>query len=408
MFKPLIDSFNYFKCNQNYKKKLEELHSRKNTTPIRVCFLVRENQKWSYQSLYELLDKSEDFEPIVLVSLLWLSHIGKDPTRNNLVENYNFFKEKGMNVQYAYENGEYLDLHNFEPDIVFYDQQWDLPKIHQPTSVSEFALTCYVPYGVGLFNLKDDYTSNFHRLLFKFYIENEITYERFKKADNCYIAGNPKFDFYSESISVNEEKLWKKPTCKKIIYAPHHSLDKKGMNLATFKKNGKFILKYAKTHPETTWVFKPHPRLKYALLRNKIMSEDEINKYYDSWQRIGNVIEDGNYFDLFKTSDLMITDCCSFLAEYLPTDKPIIRLTINNKTNFNSLGKLINESCYEVKDNKELEFWLSRLLFRKNMDSKQSLRAVAISNLVDLSKKSSKQIYTNICEELNVGRSKND
>ena len=25
MFKPLIDSFNYFKCNQNYKKKLEEL-----------------------------------------------------------------------------------------------------------------------------------------------------------------------------------------------------------------------------------------------------------------------------------------------------------------------------------------------------------------------------------------------
>lgn len=404
MFKPLIDSFNYFKCNQNYKKKLEELHSRKNTTPIRVCFLVRENQKWSYQSLYELLDKSEDFEPIVLVSLLWLSHIGKDPTRNNLEENYNFFKERGMNVQYAYENGEYLDLRNFEPDILFYDQPWDLPKIHQPASVSKFALTCYVPYGIGLFNLKDDYTTVFHKLLFKFYIENEITYERFHKAKNCYIAGNPKFDFYSESITVSEEKLWKNPTCKKIIYAPHHSLDKKGMGLATFKENGKFILKYAKTHPETTWVFKPHPRLKYALLRNKIMTKDEINKYYNAWGKIGNVVENGNYFDLFKTSDLLVTDCCSFLAEYLPTNKPIIRLSPKNKMDFNQLGFLINDSCYEVKNNKDLNFWLSCLLFRKNTDTKQNLRTKALLNLIDLNIKSANKIYKNICDELNIER----
>ena len=176
------------------------------------------------------------------------------------------------------------------------------------------------------------------------------------------------------------------------------------MGLATFKENGKFILKYAKTHPETTWVFKPHPRLKYALLRNKIMTKDEINKYYNAWGKIGNVVENGNYFDLFKTSDLLVTDCCSFLAEYLPTNKPIIRLSPKNKMDFNQLGFLINDSCYEVKNNKDLNFWLNRLLFRKNTDTKQNLRTKALLNLIDLNIKSANKIYKNICDELNIER----
>ncbi len=359
MFRPLIDTFNYFKCNQNYKKKLEELHSRRNTAPIRVCFLIRENQKWSYQSLYELLDKSEDFEPVVLISLLWLSHIGKDPTRNNLVDNYNFFKERGMNVQYAYENGKYLDLRNFKPDIVFYDQQWDLPKIHQPTSVSEFALTCYVPYAFELTNSKEHYTSTFHRILYRFFVENKESLERYKNYNvgdyrNCLITGYPKLESYINKNITDKPKCWQDSKNFKIIYAPHHSFERKGLGLATFRKNGTDILNFAKTHPDISWVFKPHPRFKYALFRNKIMTSEEIDCYYNEWKKIGYIADTGDYFDIFKTSDLLITDSISFLAEYMTTSKPIIRLG-NNVDVFNSVGKELSNCYYTAIFKQDLE-----------------------------------------------------
>ena len=407
MFKPLIDSFNYFKCNQNYRKKLKELSFKKDK--IRVCFLVRENQKWSYQSLYELLAKSEEFEPIVLVSLLWLSHIEKDPTRNNLVENYNFFKEIGMNVQYAYENGQYVDLSKFNPDIVFYDQPWDLPKIHQPTSVSKFALTCYVPYGFGVLDIKSDYTKNFHKLLFKHFVNNELMLKTFKdKATNCIVTGNPKYDIYIGEESTNEEVLWKNNDAKKIIYAPHHSLDKNGLKLATFRQNGKFILKYAQKHPNTTWVFKPHPRFKYALLRNNIMTSEEIDKYYKAWSKVGCICETGDYFKYFKTSDLLITDCCSFLGEYFPTNKPIIRLSTGATPNFNDLGKLIDECCYITKNNKELESCLARFTAR-NCDNKKALRDKTIPMIIDLTNKSAEKIYSYLKEVIKArGNNNND
>ena len=87
-------------------KKLEKLKHKQGK--IKVVFLIRENQKWSYQSVYEEMANDDEFEPMVVVSLLWLSHIGKDKTRNNLEENYEFFASRGINVDYAYKNGEYV------------------------------------------------------------------------------------------------------------------------------------------------------------------------------------------------------------------------------------------------------------------------------------------------------------
>lgn len=47
------------------------------------------------------------------------------------------------------------------------------------------------------------------------------------------------------------------------------------------------MLDWAKCHPEFKWVFKPHPRLKNALIKNNIMSEEEVERYYSEWEKIG-------------------------------------------------------------------------------------------------------------------------
>lgn len=367
-------------CTNNYNKKLSQLRNNKNRK-IRVLFYVTENSKWGYQSLYEEFKKNDKFEPLVVVSLLDVVHKGKDKTRNNLEENYNFFKTRGMNVKYAYKDHKYVDLKTFKPDIIFYDQPWGLPSLNRPTNVSKFALTCYCSYGFPMYNLETDYRENFHKLLFKFFTDSDINtkrYESYSKGNskNCVAIGYPKLDEYHRTnLAINN--IWRNEDAIKIIYAPHHAFGNSNLNTATFKENGNFILELAKSNPQTSWVFKPHPQFKLALLNNNIMSEKEIDNYYKEWEKVGIIYDKGDYFGLFKNSNLMITDCCSFLGEYLPTTNPIIRLVKENSKPLNDYGKEIVKGYYNVYDNSELEKTFNDLIFNKN-DYKRPIRLQTI------------------------------
>jgi hypothetical protein len=399
LIKSLINPWLVKKCQRNYAQKLEQLKDKKS---IKVVFLIRENQKWTYQSLYEEFEKSEKFEPLVLVSLLWVAHIGKDKTRNNLEENYNFFNSRGMNVDFAYKNGIYVDLRKFSPDIVFYEQPWDLPDIHKPERISEYALTCYCPYGCEIIEDRGDYSCEFHRKLYKMFIGDEYNkarYERYGRGNskNCIITGYPKMDAYLDKIK--SENLWKEDNKIKIIYAPHHSFEKNGLHCATFEQNGKLILDLAKKYPQTTWVFRPHPRFKHAVVRNHIMSETEIENYYYEWKQIGKINTEGNYLDIFRTSDLLITDSCSFLYEYLPTKNPIIRINNPNSAKFTTLGNKIKKVCYEVDNNKSLEDNFNELIVKKN-DYKRVFREELAYKLFGFNKKSGERIKDYILKDI--------
>ncbi len=383
----------------NYENVLRRL---KTQDKIKVVFLVRENQKWTYQSLYEEFEKNEKFEPLVLVSMLELVRKGKDKTRNNLTDSFEFFKSKGMKVDYAYKNGGYVDLKEYKPDIVFYDQPWDLPEIQQPRKVSEYALTCYSSYSYELFDCIEDYTASFHKFLYRYFTENEFNknrYESYRKgnSENCVVTGYPKLDAY---LKTNEDcNVWRKKDEYKIIYAPHHSIDSKGIRLSTFLRNGKLMLELAKSHPNTTWVFKPHPRLKYVLLRTKIMNEKEIEEYWNEWKKIGAVFEGGDYMSLFKTSDLMITDGCSFLTEYLLTGKPLIRLINKKGIKLNKLGTELTEGYYLADNNEELRKLFNQLVIEKK-DNKANLRNILKNKIAATEGFVAVKIIDNIMEEI--------
>ena len=131
---------------------------------IRVIFLVSELSKWKSQCFYDLLKNSLDFEPVIAVTQLASVHSGKDPTRNDLEKCYSFFKAKSINVVKAYNDGHFLDLRMFSPDIVFYQQPWNLSKIQHPKTVSKFSLTFYIPYYLNCYNVVPiDYNLEFHK-----------------------------------------------------------------------------------------------------------------------------------------------------------------------------------------------------------------------------------------------------
>ena len=53
---------------KNSKKVLKKLKKEKNKRKLRVAFLCSDETKWKCESLFKLLEKSEHFDPIILVT----------------------------------------------------------------------------------------------------------------------------------------------------------------------------------------------------------------------------------------------------------------------------------------------------------------------------------------------------
>jgi hypothetical protein len=159
------------KIFKRYKKIIKKLQKKKR---IRVIFLISENSKWKAQSLFDLMAKSEKFEPIIALTVLNSVHKGDDITRNNIDEDYNYFKSKGMQVVLAYKDNQFQDLKYFNPDIVFYQQPWDINKLQSPKEVSKYALTYYIPYYVNNYELQPiEYEQELHRFVYKYFVLNK-------------------------------------------------------------------------------------------------------------------------------------------------------------------------------------------------------------------------------------------
>lgn len=366
-----MDGFEKARQRKLQKRYFKIANKLRTKSKIRVLFLVSEISKWKAQSLYDLMEKSERFEPVIAITLLTGAHLGVDKTRNNAEEMYNYFVQKGMRVEYAYKNHEYIDLKELNPDIIFYQQPWDLDKIQNTRRMSKYALTFYIPYYVNNHTLlPNDYCMNFHKFLFKYYVLNkdwENLYRKVSKRDNIYGFGHTMLD----SIYLNKHK---KTNNNYVIYAPHHSfedeLNKNPLNYGTFNKNGKQILEYAKKHPELNWVFKPHPKLKYILLRIGV-NEEEIEEYWNEWRNIGIVCEDGSYMDLFLDSKVLITDCGSFLTEYFCTGKPLIHLIPQHTIETIDIAQKIFDTFYKVYNLDEMYETFDKVLIQNQDDKKE-------------------------------------
>ena len=98
------------------------------------------------------------------------------------------------------------------------------------------------------------------------------------------------------------------------------------------------------------------------------MTKKEINEYYKFWEKLpnGEFKNESDYFEIFKNSDALITDCGSFLAEYLPTKKPILHLVNPNSAGFNDIGKELLKSYYNADDNNDIVNFLNDVIINSN------------------------------------------
>lgn len=359
-----------------YQKKreivLEKL--RKEKRKLRVCFLVSENEKWNAQTLYDAMEKSENFYPFVVVT-------EKSDATRSLQHHIKFFKNCCKNVEIGFDErtNRSIDLKSFNPDIIFYQQPWYIHENQSPVHMLDCALSYYFSYSIGDVptNLQK-HPKDFYPALQKYFVFSEEDKNQCVDICDCLdlntsVVGHPKLDVYNNY----EEKDFSK---KYVIYAPHHSLDDFSLHYSTFDWNGKYILEWAKSHPELNWVFKPHPQLRRILLYTNLMTKDEIERYYQAWADLGIYYDDGNYFDLFKNSKCLITDCGSFLTEYFPTKNPVIHLRNPKGTDYSATNKIIMQTYYDTWDIGQLRSYLDDILLNGN-DPKREERLSLLKKL---------------------------
>lgn len=354
-----------------HQKALVMLKEKKNLCCV---FYVVHHQVWKYDYLYKMMCDSPRFTPVVLICPIM--NCDDKFKRKHMSEAYRYFQALGYNVMLAYNVQErsYIDVNkDLNPDIVFYTNPYE-GLIDDRFYIKNFMdkLTIYVPY--AFVNNKDHHLSEdllLRNLVWRCYVEtkeNEQYSKQFSrnKGRNVVVTGYPGVDkMIGDGKSIDLTKLWKKDNCKKIIWAPHHTIKAVGhVHYSCFLKYADFMLQMAaKYSNEICFVFKPHPMLREKLY--KIWGEDKTDLYYKKWQNMPNTsIHDDDYVDLFLTSDAMIHDCGSFIAEYLYARKPVMRMMndIPEKNVFNDFTIKCLNVHYKAYNEDDIEHFLQNVI----------------------------------------------
>ena len=370
------------KVRKAQARKIEQLHKQ---GKARVLFFLQTPSVWKYDALYRQLEKSEYFEPLVVVSPFNV-HLNYDKNecfrvmrqteefaksqKYNYVSAYNWDTNKWRNIKKVYQ-----------PDIVLFTKPYKdtLPAYH----IYNFqeALTLYLPYGINCINLfHNTYGLPFQSLLWKFLVETEFQKrfaEQYEKShgDNVEIVGALAEEKLMQTEYVAHD-VWKPQDKKKkrIIWAPHHTVDYL-FNFSNFLNYCEDMLKLAEKYQnEIQFAFKPHPVLKFKLIN--LWGLEKTEEYYNRWAQLENgQIEQGDYIDLFKTSDAMIHDSASFTVEYLYAQKPVLFQIRDEKVKeeFNSFGQLCLEQHYLAYSIEETEKFICEVVI-EGKDPKKEQR----------------------------------
>lgn len=408
--KNIRDFFNELKIqsNCNYiKKNVKEVQKKLSTEikhrKLRVGFYIYDETKWKCQTLYDIFKDSDEFTPVILATKNCSPKFNFNFQKPETIKKiYQFFKNKSMNVEYAYDFDKdcYIPFEKFNLDIIFYQHPWYIETSQGPVVCSKFALTYYVPYYLPSTTFPQDYYLRFHRYIHKYCVLNQELVDRYSnlmanKGKNLLPIGTPQLDYFYLDKNSNQER-------KYLIYAPHWSVNHVNtIAYSTFLWSGKIILEYAKKHPELNWIFKPHPCLKSSLITNDYWSEKEVDDYYKEWDNIGMRYESGDYLDLFQQSYAMITDCGTFLTEFFLTKMPVIHLVTPDSVPFIDHINKISATYYRAQNEDELEKYFNEVIINKN-DYMKEKRLELLQNLDFANNYSALSIYEYIKQELGI------
>lgn len=356
--KDIINYHSFAALKHGQYSLMQAVKKVKSKKKLKIIFYVSEKAKWSSDSLFRELKKYKNIE----VNIALPFHISSICYESNL----RFFEKIDKDIiKLNLTDGKPQSLLDFEPDIVFYQQPWEIDESNLCENISKSCLCAYIPYGYML--IESDYAHYylpFHFSLWRYFAESAehkklLTRKNKFLGQSTYNFGYPKIDIFKEKTpSVKSQKT--------VIYAPHWSIKGCHICYSTFDKNCWYFLEKAKSTPDIEWIFKPHPILIQSVITQGFMTCEEYCDYVREWENLPNakVITDGNYMEEFLDTDALITDSVSFLAEYLPSKKPIVYLSNGSNVGFNIIAKKMMKDYYKVETTQEIDRIFDRVIVK--------------------------------------------
>ncbi|MCS2602516.1 CDP-glycerol glycerophosphotransferase family protein [Bacteroides thetaiotaomicron] len=320
----------------------KEIFSKKK---INVLFLVTDISMWKYDGLFKLLVKDSRFIPYIIPVLN--PHDSLDLQEKHQKEMKDYFltyKSYSFVEGYDFQKQEIFDPLKLTPDLIFYTQPYNQGySVCRIEHLWQNALFLYTPYAFWIEKGSWGYNGLLHNIAWKLFYPTQIHLEHAQKYSwvkgvNVVVTGYPLADIFGDTRRKSKN-LWKtqKKDLKKIIWAPHHSILKDDtLDYSNFLNIAEDMLNIASKYKDYIQIaFKPHPHLKRKLYKMQGWGIEKTNQYYLKWNELPNtILVEGDYIDLFMTSDAMIHDCSSFSVEYLYVNKPVLYLTKNNHLDF--------------------------------------------------------------------------
>jgi len=336
-----------FLYNRHLKKVLPRVSAHR---PIRIMFYVNNLSMWKSDKLLMLLKNDSRFEPFI-VSYIYPtdSTKRKEECEKSVAQH---FSSLGVEVYsgFNYSKDKRYPESKFHPDILLYPQ----PYRNRLRDIPRNVLLSYIPYCYEMEDSRHFYNTLYQNICWKIFVPSALHKElkaryNINHGSNAVVVGNPLMDYFFDGHTPTDE-CWpiKDRKLKRIIWAPHHSILPDDMlDYSNFLTIADEMLETARKYADRVqFVFKPHPMLKEKLYKVDSWGVKRTDDYFNTWKSLPNCnFADGNYVDLFMTSDALIHDCSSFTAEYLYVNKPVMYLTAKERIEvFNTFA----DACFQV------------------------------------------------------------
>ncbi len=354
----------YFKHYKLYQRSL--LYAIQKRGKAKVLFFASSLGMWRYQGLYDLLNKDERFDCRILVKP-FSNYSVSEQTR--CVESLSFFFKRlcipfvdGLN---NYEDSKRL-ISEFDPDVLFYSQPYSgcfTDEFNEGNFRKK--LLCYCSYGVSTIPSNGLYNTGLQNAAWKLFYPTHFNLEDARQlainhGENVVVSGDLNIDIIGKTAKHNPWKPQSKQK-KKIIWAPHYTVKPSFcLNRASFLQLHQIMLDLSKEYEDTVqFAFKPHPRLRTELNSLDGWGMERTDSYFSKWVNgVNTQLEEGDYEDLFTTSDAMIHDSGSFSVEYLYTGKPVIFTSPDAEADIahlNELGKACLQQHYIATNSEDVK-----------------------------------------------------
>lgn len=320
------------KIKRNFRKgykffTLKKLKSHHLTKPYRVGFIVQFFPIWDKQiDIYEEMLTRKDIQVFMFV-------IPDYDLKNNKISNTykdnNFIKKYKDAIKVLDDQGNWLDLRQYNLDYIFYPRPYDgyLPKQYRSDEISKYCRCCYIPYGLTGSENFDDTNLLFFDNIYCLFMDSDYQKELVKsRYPISYKLGIKKIFSLGYPVLARFLDYPKSKKLRTITWTPRWSMDSVigGSNFLKYCDN---FLKLIE-NKRYNYIFRPHPMMFDELIKKRYIDEEFKITFLKKLSE-NNVLFDitSSIEDIFKKTDILITDYSSIIPQFFLTTRPMIYCT---------------------------------------------------------------------------------